>query len=439
LKAGRCIVDEDRSADGEGYDGAEQLTGGEKSDGLSDVVRRDFSLDNRETRLGVHSRAETDEGSEAVDAGGSCGASRGIHQGRADQAERSAKDKEGRVVSDFGDKGATGNRAEDEGEDDREKSNGRLEGRIASGELKVKGNIVEGDESQGGGCGDEDEEQNSGPHKQHLNGEDSSFLGLPRHVKRLTEGKKHRQHTKGDEGSDDLSTAPSIFVSAEGKGENDGDDRADEEDGSDPIDLLYSFPVGLSLLCVKVGDEEGEDGDDNAADGEIDVEGPSPACAAVGKCAANDGSEDRSETPHGTSLHVRIEQRKGFYEREIRETYHSDICWALSFARVDRNKEKRAGVNCCGANASNRTSDDEGVDIWRSSTNGASDFENQDAQNVEPFGIEDLEKLSKGEHECSAGKEKGGCEPGYFIDGLEFFYDGGLDIGDDCIVEGKQK
>jgi hypothetical protein len=79
-------------------------------------------------------------------------------------------------------------------------------------ELEVKRNVIYDDESGGGTDSGGDEQENRGPEKKHLNGEDPAFSGLTRHIKSLTERKGNEQHTERNETSDDTTTVPREFI-----------------------------------------------------------------------------------------------------------------------------------------------------------------------------------------------------------------------------------
>lgn len=113
----------------------------------------------------------------------------------------------------------------------------------------------------------------------------------------------------------DFRIGPGICGAAPLEGKKEADDGADEEEGSDQVDLTNLFSQCQSaVFALGIFEKEEDCCDSDRTDGEVDVEAPAPgytwteSSAAVevawnevltiSECSSKDGSDDRSDSKH---------------------------------------------------------------------------------------------------------------------------------------------
>ena len=211
---------------------------------------------------------------------------KGREEARADGRQRGAGEHEGGVVARFGDEGAGENGAEDAGDEEGDVPDAGLVRADALDGLEPDGQVVDYHEEGGAHAESED-----------ARGPDAAF---PHHARvdgcgvrspELDDYEEQEADARDDEEGDDSAAGPGVGGAAPLQSDEQADDACEEEGGAEDVELREALAPGEgagSRVLVAVGDgceEKEDDGEGDAADGEVDVEAPAP-CHFCGEGAA---------------------------------------------------------------------------------------------------------------------------------------------------------
>ena len=114
---------------------------------------------------------------------------------------------------------------------------------------------------------------------------------------------------KKNAGEDERHNGCRTLPSIEGASKVDAHDQADKtsnaEDCTRCINLCESGEYGSPRLWPVAWNEEEIDWTQQADQAEVDVEAPSPCCARISKCAADERTDDISDTEDKATVRVR--------------------------------------------------------------------------------------------------------------------------------------
>lgn len=169
--------------------------------------------------------------------------------------------------------------------------------------------------------------------------------------------------------SDLLQAVKGIDDAAKSKSHGNAGRTTHEDDNGGPVlgeELLSECQIRGRVDVGQTQDQgRGEDGGDE----QVDVKGPTPGGAALGKSAADDRTEDAAQAPGDDDA--------GEVERPfVLGRGHGDV-------------GDGARVAAAGADALDDSADNEGVHIGGGAAENATDFEGNDERKEQPLYVED--------------------------------------------------
>jgi hypothetical protein len=148
----------------------------------------------------------------------------------------------------------------------------------------------------------------------------------------LPQEERNEEHTKDDEEAVHGRVRPRLRVPAPLQRDEERRRHGHTENGANPVESKPLAPANAREVFVDWGglrlEEEGDEGDRDRADGEIDVEAPAPG-DMVGEGTAHERADDGGETKDGTE---RAEERRALFEARN-----------LSDDRDDRDEDPKRG------------------------------------------------------------------------------------------------
>jgi hypothetical protein len=113
----------------------------------------------------------------------------------------------------------------------------------------------------------------------------------------LNANEDQNHEPEADEQADDARVVPGVVSAAPLQSEQQTNDGGNEDGGAEQIELQNALHPRLAVGIVTGLDveEEEDDGHGNAAEGQVDVEAPSPGCV-VGEGASEEGAGDGLHT-----------------------------------------------------------------------------------------------------------------------------------------------
>ena len=145
------------------------------------------------------------------------------------------------------------------------------------------------------------------------------FFRLAEKAEVLLENESDPENSADDEQGDDRAAAPGVDGAAEVDGHYDGQETADAENGTNPVDPLGSFFDGKAWSRIAGWDQEDVGWENNGTEQEVDVESPSPRVklegtwssrlvecrsewwSMTGSLAANDWTKNGAQAPNHAS------------------------------------------------------------------------------------------------------------------------------------------
>lgn len=206
-----------------------------------------------------------------------------------------------------------------------------------------------------------------------------------------------------------------VFQAAPFQSKEKGHDGGDEGDGAGGIQLRELGLGGqLGLLAIGDAQEQDDDGQSNAAEGQVDVEAPAPR--NVGReGAADEGAQDGGDAEDGAG--------------------HALVEGALVQRHGVHDDDDAAGEDAGRPDALDGAADDEGHGARGGAAQGGPDLEQHDGDGVDGAdGIEAVQ-LAEQQLEGGRGEQVGGAVPADVGQRVEFVGDGGNGRGDDQAVE----
>lgn len=194
-------------------------------------------------------------------------------QAAANSREDSPDDHEGSIVSESRDQTTRDQRSHHDAQKHRQVPNTGVHGGDALHRLEPNGDVV--DEQEEGGADGEGEE--AAGHDGAV-AEDARRHGGVLLLPDLDAEKDDDQHAEDDEQADDARVAPGVGGAAPLEGEEERDDGGDEDQRAQGVEASDALGPGFlrRLLLDGVWEKERDDEDCDRADGEVDVETPSP-------------------------------------------------------------------------------------------------------------------------------------------------------------------
>lgn len=125
-----------------------------------------------------------------------------------------------------------------------------------------------------------------------------SLVSLPE----LDTNKDEDHEAEANEQANDLGVAPSILRATPLQSQDEAHNGGDEDCRAEEIDLKDALHDGHAQSVVRVAVDVQQEGDDEhgeAADGEVDVEAPSPG-DLLGEGTAEERTGDGGDSPHAT-------------------------------------------------------------------------------------------------------------------------------------------
>lgn len=155
-----------------------------------------------------------------------------------------------------------------------------------------------------------------------FDGEDTT-LDCGEDRKGLLDCKEDEENPGANEQADDAAAVPRICRASEVDSHDTRDVGADDEDCSDIIDLSQSLHDWHTRSRVVARQEKEPDWGEESSNAEVQVESPSPSCAAVGESTTNDRTKDGTKPPSQPresnvcrSLMLRsVDGKKGHYPK----------------------------------------------------------------------------------------------------------------------------
>ncbi|CAI4217741.1 unnamed protein product [Parascedosporium putredinis] len=208
-----------------------------------------------------------------------------------------------------------------------------------------------------------------------------------------------------DEGADDDGGAPGLGLATLFESEHEADDGAHDEGSADDVHVeeLFAPSRGRGQGGARGAEEEEDDGGGDAADGQVDVEAPTPG-DAVGEDAAQQGPAD------GGDAVGQADEAGG---------------------RDEGDDGVGARTDAGGAKARDGAAEDEDDGVGGEGADEAADFEDEDGGEEGVLEAEEAVAFAPGGLVAAVGHEEGGAVPGDFVDAAELVGDFGDGGGDD--------
>lgn len=231
----------------------------------------------------------------------------------------------------------------------------------------------------------------------------------------LVETPEEEEQAKEDEEDDDADVGPVVRAAAPLQGEDETDDGREEEEGAEGVEFDDLFAPGGRLACEAVGAEEEDDGGGgDTAEGQIDVETPSPGDVGC-KDAAQYRAEDASHAEDCS-----YESHPHWSLRERRDGYHDGDAAVLDAGRAD---------------AADGASPDECNRVGRDAIDETTEFEHANAEEKDPFDVVESVNLAHEELEGAGGHQVRRAVPADVPEGVEVVGEGGEGDANDGPVE----
>ena len=243
-------------------------------------------LDDDLGLLEAEADAEADEDLVSDPFGVAGVAVKGRQEARADGRQRGAGEHEGGVVPRLGDEGAGDDGAEDARDQEGDVADAGLVRADALDGLEPDGEVVDDHEEGRAHAEGEDPRGPDAPPPHHARVDRGGFR-----PPELDADEDDEADAEDDEEGDDPAAGPGVGGPAPLQRDEEADDPREEEGGAEDVDLREALAPGeraVRRVLAPVGDgfeEEEDDGERDAADGEVDVEAPAP-CHLGGKSAA---------------------------------------------------------------------------------------------------------------------------------------------------------
>lgn len=208
--------------------------------------------------------ADGEEDAVAVDAGGAAVVVDGVHECGADEIQEGAGEVPGEVVARDTHYGAVGNTRDDEEDDEGEQADASFERRVVADELEKERDEVNGQESCCAGAGGFREKDEHDTAFEEFDREDAALNGC-KEGESLLDGEQDEEDAGANEQADNTPTVPSVGRASEVDGHYPRNVGADDEDGSDVVDLCEPSFDSHSRTRVEARQEEEPDrGEDSS-------------------------------------------------------------------------------------------------------------------------------------------------------------------------------
>ena len=266
--------------------------------------------------------------------------------------------------------------------------------------------IVDEDKHDGGNAEHEQDSRPDAPVEDDVPGDHSGFRGQC-----FNHYKSDQEDTEDDKQGDDAGITPSICRATPLKGQKHTDDARDNDQVAGKIQSLDDFQPRMTR-CGRLHrlQDEDDDGQCDAADGEVDVETPSPADVG-GEGAADKWADDGGHAHQGTD------------ETNVHASF---------LQRSDGDQEDDGAVgDSGGTNTGNGATDDEGGGVRSSGTESGTDFEDDNVDKIDEFGRAIGVDSTHGHLHGTGRQHKCAAVPADIVQAVEVVGDGWNGGGDD--------
>ena len=200
----------------------------------------------------------------------------------------------------------------------------------------------------------------------------------------LKPAKGNDEHYEEHQENDDAGVAPGVARAAPLQRQEQADDGGDEEGGADGVELpqlLLQRQVAAARDAGRLEEEE-DAGDGDGADGQVDVEAPTPA-DVIGEGSTEQRAGDGGDAVHGA--------------------YEAGVDGSLAQRNRVGDDDERPGEDAGGADAGDGTANDERIRRRCSAAHQRAKFEDADGAQKDPLDGEEGVKLAEHQLEGTAG------------------------------------
>lgn len=292
----------------------------------------------------------------------------GVHQNAADEGENATKDEHrGGQVMELGRQEADQQLKEDQEHDEGEQSDAGLESTVPADELEVQGQERDGDESDSRRASHDHKNAHQAQIPQEFEGDGSPGPSGP-DAKVLLQPVNSDKNARDEEKRNRPCTVPGILHAAEGDGHQAGHIDPGHQDQSHPVQLTNPRHSTSPGPWIFRRNHEDRDRREQRSNHQIDVKRKPPPGAALFKGTANDRTEHGCDTPC--------------------QPGDSEVQRAFLFQSRDGKEGHDAGIHARSPRSTDGAPDDHGVHVRGRAADGRTDFEQKDACDVQPFGVE---------------------------------------------------
>ncbi|GJC89739.1 hypothetical protein ColLi_12577 [Colletotrichum liriopes] len=404
-------------------EGLEELHAGR---GNGDVLLGQDGLDDKHADLEPRADAEAGEDLVAEPLAHGRGNVKGRDHAGADGEQDHGGEDDGVVVADGGDQRAAGDGGDDGGQEEGQDLDAGLDGADTLDGLEVerwwlsrtgaarRGALTQVvDEGEEGGAEEAAEEHGADDVAvlEELGGQ-RALVALPE----LDADEDDDHEREADKQADDGGAVPGVLGAAPLQSEDQADDGGEEDGGADEVELQDALDESLAQGVVLFADGQEEEDEDhgNAADGQVDVEAPSP-----GRLLREDAAEQRpchgGDAPHAAD--------KPESQRPLVEGH-----------RVAED-DNGAGEQTGGPDAGDGAADNEGGRVRRQGADEGADLEDGDGDEVGVLDAEELVDCAVHGLQGGRGEEVRCAIPANVLDAAVLRRDGAEGRGDDGLVQ----